>query len=253
MKMDENRTVGKSEKAAFSFEIGDVPKYALIMIASFILTAILSVWTKSLFKNNLGSIALLGSILFVSAFFAMRFAKVYVKSYVEHYGWFVIPPALAALFIFSSLKPVVFVVLFMLHGLACFFLRTLKNTARLGIELIMLITVLGSFVYGPKTGALLGAIAMLMDYALSARFSYFVPVTTAAYMLVGLVAGSFSSLGIATVGIAATIIYNLVTSFIIVAFMGGHIDKCLRFALSNLALNFVLFTAIAPKLLSILT
>ncbi|MEK6854029.1 MAG: hypothetical protein AABX60_01720, partial [Nanoarchaeota archaeon] len=70
---------------------------------------------------------------------------------------------------------------------------------------------------------------------------------------IGLIAGSFASAGITSVGVTATIIYNLATSFIIVAFMGGHIDKCLRFGLSNLALNFMLFTSIAPWLLSILT
>src|SRR3989338_2305356 len=250
--MNENTTTER-ERAAFSLEIGDLARYAWIIAASFILTAILAGGAKSLFKNNVGLSVLLGSILFVSAFFGMRFAKMHVKSYVERYGWFIIPPALAAPFLVSSVKPVVFVLLFIVHALACFFLRTLKNTARIGIELIMLITVLGSFVYGPKTGALLGATAMLMDYALAARFSYFAPITTAAYVLIGLVSGSFSAFEITTVGIGATIIYNLATSFIIVAFMGGHIDKCLRFGLSNIAINFALFTTVAPWLLSILT
>ena len=250
--MNEN-SAAESERAGFSLEIGDLARYARIIAASFILAAVISAWAKSLLKNNAGLTVLLGITLFASAFFAMRFARMHVKTYVERYGWLVIPPALAAMFLFSSVKPVVFIILFLVHALACFFLRALKNTARLGIELIMLITVLGSFVYGARTGALLGAAAMLMDYALAARFSYFVPITTAAYALIGLAAGSFSASGITAVGIAATIIYNIVTSFIIVAFMGGHLEKCLRFGLSNIALNFVLFTAVAPKLLSILT
>ncbi len=251
--MAESESVKKGERFALSLELGDVAKYGMIVVVSFIITALLGIWVRSLLRSNIVLTLLLAAVMFTSAFFAMRVARTHVSKYIQKYGWLVIPPALASLLILSSAKPVVFLVLFVLHALACFFLRTLKNTARLGIELIMLITVLGSFVYGPKAGALLGATAMLMDYALSARLSYFVPVTTAAYVLIGLLAGSFSAAGITAVGVTAAIIYNLVTSFIIVAFMGGHFDKCLRFGLSNIALNFVLFTAVAPKLLSILT
>ena len=243
----------RTGRVAISLELEDIFRYIAIIIVSFLSTALVSILVKNLMRNNITLLILLSIVVFVSMFFAMRLVRVYLRSYAERYGWLVIPSALAALFLLSSVKAVVFVGLFVVHALACFFLRALKNTARLGRELILLITVLGSFVYGAKTGALLGATAMLMDYALSARFSYFVPITTAAYVIIGLVAGSFAGLGITTVGITATIIYNLVTSFIIVAFMGGHLDKCLRFGLSNLALNFVLFTAFAPKLQSILS
>ena len=246
------QTVEERSRVVTSLEIGDLARYLLVMVGSFVASTLAASWVKHILRNNLALTVLLSAAIFTSMFFAMRFARVYVRGYAERYGWIVIPSALAGIFVLSSLKPVVFVVLFILHALACFFLRTLKNTARLGIELIMLITVLGSFVYGAKIGALLGATAMLMDYALSARFSYFVPVTTAAYVIIGLVAGSFSPAGITAVGITAAVIYNLATSFIIVAFMGGHIDKCLRFGLSNIALNFVLFTTVAPWLLSIL-
>ena len=250
--MAESESIEKGERFALSLELGDLAKYGTIAVGSFVITALLGIWARSLLKSNIVLTLMLAFVIFTSAFFAMHFAKTHIRRYAQKYGWLVIPSALAGIFVLSSLKPVAFVVLFILHALACFFLRTLKNTARLGIELIMLITVLGSFVYGAKIGALLGATAMLMDYALSARFSYFVPVTTATYVIIGLVAGSFSSAGITAVGITAAVIYNLATSFIIVAFMGGHIDKCLRFGLSNIALNFVLFTAIAPWLLSIL-
>lgn len=250
--MAESESMGKGERVAISLELGDLAKYGTIAVGSFVITALLGILARNAVKSSIMLTVMLALVIFMSAFFAMRFARTHIRKYFQKYSWLIIPPALAAVFAISSVKPLVFVVLFIIHALACFFLRTLKNTARLGIELIMLITVLGSFVYGAKVGALLGATAMLMDYALSARFSYFVPVTTAAYMLIGIFAGSFSALGITTVGIAAAVIYNLVTSFIVVAFMGGHLDKCLRFGLSNIALNFVLFTTIAPWLLRIL-
>ncbi|MBI2176034.1 hypothetical protein HYU40_01635 [Candidatus Woesearchaeota archaeon] len=214
--MAESESVGKGEGFALSLELGDLAKYGTIAVGSFVITALLGILARNLLKSNIVLTLMLAFVVFTSAFFAMHFAKTHVRKYAKKYGWLVIPSALAAIFAISSVKPLVFVVLFIIHALACFFLRTLKNTARLGIELIMLITVLGSFVYGAKAGALLGATAMLMDYALSARFSYFVPVTTAAYVLIGLFAGAFSSFGITAVGISAAIIYNLATSFIIV-------------------------------------
>lgn len=167
-------------------------------------------------------------------------------------------PAVAAFMLLATViallspKFVVFAALFTTHILACFFLRTLKNTGRLGIELTMLITVLASFTYGAKTGALLGAAAMLIDYAASMRFSLFMPVTVSTYALIGAIAGNFAGLGITAVGIAAAAIYNIVTSAIIVMFMGGHIDKCARFGLTNIAANILLFTAVAPWLLAVL-
>lgn len=251
--MEENRNIEKGERAIINLDTGDVARYSLIMITSFIATIAIATIARHVIRNNLGLTILLGASILISVFLAMRFAQVHVKGYVERYGWFVIPPALAALFMFSSLKPVVFVMLFMAHGLVCFFLKTLKNIARVGIELIMLITILGSLAYGPKTGALLGATAMLMDYILTARLSYFAPITMSSYALIGLLAGNFSAYGITTIGVAAAVIYNAVTTSIIVTFMGGNLDKCLRFGISNIAINAMLFASVAPWLLSIVT
>ncbi len=243
----------KSGRISVNFDVGEMPKYGIIMLASFIATLALAGGAARTARNSAGLTILLALAGFIALFLAMRFGKEFLKGHLGRYGWIVIPPALAATFLASSIKPVVFAILFMLHGMACLFLTPLKNTARLGIELIMLITVLGSLAYGPKTGALFGAAAMLMDYALTARLSYFVPVTTAAYALIGTFAGNFSAYSITTIGIAATVIYNIVVSVIIVAFMGGQIEKCLRFGISNIALNAMLFTSVAPWLLQAVT
>lgn len=245
--------MSENERAYITIESGNVARKAALAAGSFLATAIAATIAKEAVENGAVVTFLLVLAVAASLFFTMHMAKTFIRQYLRSQWVFVIPPALAAMLAVTSVKPAVFAGLFILHAAACFFLRTLKNTARLGIEIILLITVLGSFVYGPKVGALLGAAAMLMDYALSARFSYFVPITTGTYMLIGLFAGSFTPAGITAVGIWAAVIYNLATSFIILAFMGGHIDKCLRFGVSNIALNFVLFTSAAPWLLSILT
>ena len=242
-----------SENAYVNFESGNVARKAAVAAASFLATATAATIAKEALENGVLTTFLLMLAVAASLFLTMHVAKPFIRQYFRRHWWVVVPSALAAVLLVSSVKPAVFAGLFVLHAAACFFLRTLKNTARVGVEMILLITVLGSFAYGPKEGALLGGAAMLMDYALSARFSYFVPITTGAYMLIGLFAGSFASSGITAVGIWAAVIYNLATSFVILAFMGGHIDKCLRFGISNVALNFMLFTSVAQWLLAIIT
>lgn len=181
----------------------------------------------------------------------MKLTKTGFKGFVRGYGLVISVSALAALFLTSSIKPAVFAALLLLNAASSFFLRAIKRSSRVSVEITMLITVLASFAYGPKTGAVLGAASMLMDYIFSMRFSYFMIVTISTYAIIGLVAGSFSSFGITAVGIAATIIYNLVTSAIIILFMGGHLEKSATFGITDIALNFVLFSAVAPWLLSI--
>lgn len=237
---------------AISFELGDLARKAAIAAGSFFASAALAVVIKSVLRENLGMTVLLLIALFVSMLFAMLAARTYVKAWLRNYGWLVIPSAIAALLVVSSLKQVAFVLIFLLNALICLFLRPLKNDARVGIELNMLTAVLGSFVFGGKAGALLGFAAMLMEYALTARFSYFSPVTTLTYAVIGFSAVHFSALGITAVGIVATVFYNVITSTIIVAFMGGHIEKCARFGISDIAINAAIFTTAAPWLLSIL-
>ena len=244
-------SMNESSGRAISFEASDITRNAAIAAATFILAGLASLWVKELIRNSYGWALALAAAC-VAGFIAMGTARMHAKRLFKKYGFFTVLPALAAVVAVTSVKPVVFLMLFIIHGLSCFFLRTLKNNARVGVELVMLTTVLASFAYGAKAGALLGATAMLMDYALSARFSYFMPVTISTYALIGLFAGSFSSVGITAVGITAAVIYNIVTSFFILTFMGGHIDKCLRFGLSNIAINALIFTTAAPWLLSIL-
>ncbi len=238
---------------AISFELGDVAKKLLMAFGSFMATVMLALFIKHFFRNNVGFAIAMLAVLFFSLSMAVRFARTRIKEYLKGYGWFIIPSALTAILVIASLKPLVFVMLFLLQALTCIFFKELKNNARVGIEFSTLITILASFVYGGKVAALLGPLAVLTEYALTARFSYFTPVTTMAYALIGFFAGNFSGLGITAVGIAAAVIYNIITSVVIVSFMGGHLEKCLRFAFTNIPINIMLFAAVAPKLQSILT
>ena len=137
------------------------------------------------------------------------------------------------------------------HAVLSYVFKRFKKY-KIGIETVMLITILSAFAYGAKTGAIMGVVAMLIDYVFSMRFSYFVLVTTSTYALIGYTASFFSGVSITIVGMGMVVVYNLITSFIIVNFMGGHISKCLRFGITNLAFNFALFWSIAPFMLKIM-
>ncbi len=131
----------------------------------------------------------------------------------------------------------------------------LKNLRRneIGIEMVMFSAVMSGAVYGPVVGAAMGASAMLVDYAFATRFSVFGVVTIPSYAAVGFLSHYLSGImGIATLGIMMTIAYVTFSNAIICGLMGGHIEKSLRFGLTNIAFNIFMFTAIAPFVLRII-
>jgi hypothetical protein len=226
------------------FGIGNITTHLVVAVACFLLTLLFT----AVFKNPLAAFPAVG----IAIYAGMKLENSKFKEFLRKYGWIVGTSAIIALFVTSQIKPIIFAALLIIHAATSYIFRTMKNQSRISIEFTMLITILASFAYGAKTSAVLGAVSMLIDYAFSARFSYFMPVTITAYALIGFFAASFTSLGITAVGIASTIIYNAVTSLIIIGFMGGHANKSITFGLTDLALNFVLFTAVAPWLLSII-
>lgn len=222
-----------------------IRKGIILAAASFAITLALAALLHSPFAALIS--------LAISTFLGMKLEGSNFREFIKNYGWIIVTTALIALFLTANIKPAIFAILLLLHAATSVIFRSIKNSSRVSIEFTMLITILASFAYGAKTGAVLGAVSMLMDYAFSARFSYFMPVTIITYALIGFFAASFAGFGITAVGIAATVIYSIVTSTIIILFMGGHPQKCVTFGITDIALNILLFTAVAPWLLSILT
>ncbi len=130
----------------------------------------------------------------------------------------------------------------------------LKNLRRnqIGVEMVMFSTVMSGAVYGPVVGAVMGATAMITDYVFATRFSLFSVVTIPSYAVVGALSPlMFNFMGITALGIALTIAYAAFSNTIICGFMGGHINKSIRFAMTNTAFNIFMFTAVAPAVMRI--
>lgn len=125
-------------------------------------------------------------------------------------------------------------------------LRTLRRM-QIGVEMVMFSTVMSGVIYGPVVGAVMGATAMLADYVFATRFSLFSIVTIPSYAAVGALSHYLSGfMSITMLGIVMTVAYVIISNTIICWLMGGHISKSIRFAITNIAFNIFMFTAIAP-------
>ncbi|MCP3682694.1 MAG: hypothetical protein GY861_08400 [bacterium] len=162
---------------------------------------------------------------------------------------FLCAAAIVLLLAVILLKAFVFIVIFIgLNVLMGIFLRAFKRN-HMGIELVMFSTVLSGAVFGAKIGMIVGGITMALDYISSARISYFSIVTIPSYIAAGGLAALLHSMGygIIFIGISLTLAYNLITNIgIIGGVLGGDILKCLRFSVTNIAFNVLLFWRLAP-------
>jgi len=132
------------------------------------------------------------------------------------------------------------------------FFRGLKRY-NIGIEIVMFSAVMSGVVYGPVTGAVMGALSMVIDYVFATRLSFFSIVTIPSYAAVGYFSPLLlEPLGITKLGIIATVAYVAFTSLLIICFMGGHLSKSIRFGITNIVFNIIVFRTAAPLVLGIM-
>jgi hypothetical protein len=158
---------------------------------------------------------------------------------------------LVLLFLFRNY--LLLVLLLAINVASSAFLKEIRRN-QIGIELVMFSTVISGVLYGPAIGAFVGGISMVIDYAFATRLSMFSIVTVPSYAAVGYVAGLVGSLvGITNLGIMLTIAYVVFSNLIIVGVLGGTLSKSLRFAITDIAFNAVMFSAVAPFVINIMS
>jgi len=121
-----------------------------------------------------------------------------------------------------------------------------------GIEIIMICTIVTSVTFGPKIGAVMGGLLMLVNYIAERRPSQFFLVTIILYFLIGYFAWFYRAYDIVKLGIISTILYNI-ASFLLVSLLGANKKTVLIFAVVNICFNTLLFTSFAPSLLALIT
>ncbi|MBN2422048.1 hypothetical protein JXB41_02380 [Candidatus Woesearchaeota archaeon] len=163
--------------------------------------------------------------------------------------------AILLFFVFDKLKKPLFI--FILVGINCFFaylkhlffryirigrvamLRHMVNA----IEFITFSTVLGSFVFGPVTGMIIGGLSILGTYIFEKRISQFSLATVPLYILLGYLTFILKSyiIDVRYMGIVISIAYNLLINLILIIFYKAKFIKMLCFSLFNLLFNIYLF------------
>jgi hypothetical protein len=161
--------------------------------------------------------------------------------------------ALVIVLLFVFRRYLLLLALLLVNVISSLLLKTFRRN-QIGIEMVMFSTVVSGVLYGPVTGAVIGAISMVIDYAFATRLSFFSIVTVPSYAACGYIAGLVgNAVSITQLGITLTIIYVIFSNVIIVAFMGGTLSKSIRFGATDIAFNVVMFSTVAPAILNIMS
>jgi len=122
----------------------------------------------------------------------------------------------------------------------------------LGIDLVLLSTVLTSYSYGFFIGTLTGFASMFVSSLWRGRFN---PLTMSSYIIifiVSLIVPLFGDSNISFIGVFMTLLYDILFLFLSVGFFDGRISRGLTFTISHLAFNIFLFVKIAPIILRLM-
>jgi hypothetical protein len=155
-----------------------------------------------------------------------------------------------ALGIFSQF---VFVVLIGAEIIVAFFVGEFE-LKKLGIEMVTLIAVLSGSVFGPTVGLVIGGVLSALHLALSRALGPYIIYCIPAAALIGFLAGyaPFSAAfggNVVLMGIVLSVVYNMITSGLGIWISGNFFGDML-WSITNVTLNYVLFTAIAPAVLA---
>ena len=150
------------------------------------------------------------------------------------------------LVVFASLikQTLIISLLILLGGISKIYQRYFR--AQVGIEFIMLATVVTGFVYGSIVGGIVGFVTFSLATYFSGRFSHSLFPSFIMVTIVGMVSPLFNSVAVA--GIVLTIIYDILLAYIYIAWFRGRIHRVLLFTLTHFFWNLYVFTKIAPSL-----
>ncbi len=150
------------------------------------------------------------------------------------------------------LKSIFFIVILLAANLVISFVLRPLGRFYIGFELILLSTVLVSVAFGPKAGMIMGLLSAIVNYIANMRFSIYCLVEVPLYMLIGLGAYFFQSMGIVMVGLIAVIAYNLLLNIAVLLFMPTTLTVSFIWSITNIGVNYILFNLFAPTMLRLM-
>ncbi|MAG15535.1 hypothetical protein CMO88_00580 [Candidatus Woesearchaeota archaeon] len=157
---------------------------------------------------------------------------------------------LLSLLLGTSVKTLVFaIVLILLASFSTFYFNYV--TAPVNFELVKMSTILMAYTHGIIAGLIVGIAATIIGKILIGRIDEKLPISVAAISIVAVAAGLFSAANIVVLGILLVGFYNI-SLFSISMTTGGDLGWNIPYEGTNFAINFILFTRIAPFILPLL-
>ncbi|MCX6820977.1 MAG: hypothetical protein NT016_03435 [Candidatus Aenigmarchaeota archaeon] len=123
---------------------------------------------------------------------------------------------------------------------------------KVGIELVTFVTVLVGFAYGPSIGLAIGGALVALHFVLARNLGPHLVYCVPAMAAVGFAAGYHAALpfgSMAVLGVALSAMYNLLTGAIGTLMFNDLPDE-LVWGATNFALNYFMFTAMAPAIIA---
>ena len=141
--------------------------------------------------------------------------------------------------------------LILLGGISNIYQRYVR--VHLGVEFIMLATIVAGYIYGPIVGGVVGFLTFGLAMYFEGRFPHHLFISFILITLVGIFAFSFRNKSITFAGIALTILYDLILVPTYITLFRARIPSIMLFAVTHIIWNYWVFTAIAPSVIAILT
>ena len=117
----------------------------------------------------------------------------------------------------------------------------------LGIELILLFTIVSGKLFGPAAGVVVGVISMVLSAAITDEEPMKMWPAFVAIAVLGHLSGVLSIASISVLGVVLTVIYDVIVS-IIYYFLGSSGAKIILFDVTHITWNYYVFYNIAPWL-----
>ncbi|MBS3133192.1 hypothetical protein J4470_03640 [Candidatus Woesearchaeota archaeon] len=158
--------------------------------------------------------------------------------------------AMLSLLLGTSVKTIIFaIILILLGAFSTFYFNYVA--APINFELVKLGTILMAYTHGIAAGLIVGILGTVLGKVMIGRIDEKLPISVIAISLVAIGAGLFPGANIMFLGIALTGLYNIALFSVTMA-TGGDLHWNIPYEGTDFAINFVLFTRIAPFLVPLL-
>ena len=123
---------------------------------------------------------------------------------------------------------------------------------RLGIELATFSTVTMGTIFGPRIGAALGFIYIMLQIFSGSTPGIYMMWVVPAYTVLGYFVGNFSGMDIVQLGIYASVVVQSFFVFMTFVTSRSRLPKFIQYVMFNLTFNFFLFQSFAKPLLGLI-